>query len=109
MIFDRAQDTNIQAHMQLYWGWVCGKPVCNARLFANWRRSPAEEGCVCAGLADGILRPGSPRHISAVDGKLPRIVQFSSVVIRSDDVSSSRCVHPDPITPYHHVTVSSNR
>lgn len=96
MIFNWAQDAHIQARIRLYWiGWVCGKPVCDARLFANWR-SPAKEGCVCAGLADGILRPGSSRHISPVDGKLLRIVQFSSVVIRSDDVElvcASRFYH----------------
>lgn len=89
MIFDRIQEAHTPVRII-----VLGRiPTPGARLFTKWRRSPAEEGCVCAGLADGILHPGCPRHIS-VEGELSWIVRFSSVVIRSDDVSSSRCNQP---------------
>ncbi|EGI61296.1 Aromatic-L-amino-acid decarboxylase [Acromyrmex echinatior] len=72
-------------------------------FFANWRRSPAEEGCVCAGLADGILRPGnSPTYIRGGWQTAPDCsVQFSRHPIQVG------VLHLDSITPYHHV--SSNR
>lgn len=109
MIFDRAQDTSIQAYA-IVLGGGCAGSRCATLDFSRIgeevlpkkdafaQDSPME---FCALEAPDIY----PRWI----GKLSRIVQFSSVVIRSDDVSSSRCVHPDSITPYHHVTVSSNR
>jgi len=66
----------------------------DARLFANWRRSPAEEGCVCAGLADGILRPGSsPTYIRGGWQTTPDCsVQFSRHLIRR--LSSNWCCIP---------------
>lgn len=109
MLFDQAQDAYKHVRDCIR-GGCAGKPVCATRVFSRIGEEvlPKKDAFAQDSPME-FCALEAPRHISTVDGKLPRIVQFSSVVIRSDDVSSNRCVHPDSITPYHHVTVSSNR
>ncbi|KYQ55776.1 hypothetical protein ALC60_05275 [Trachymyrmex zeteki] len=83
MIFARAEDTLYVYKHELYWGGCAGGRCATSVFSRIGEEVLPKKDAFAQDSPMEFCALETPRHISAVDGKLPRIVQFSSVVIRS--------------------------